>query len=216
MASRSVAPLMQQIADVVTVNGTTRGVAVDQTGAPQERAKVKAKVKRALHQEEKAALKDLPVVIGRGAGVEATEEVDITEDPTVDPQEIRKMVMLPVVADLQEDFSAETSVAVEAEEDHDLKTARAKLESRSVRMDPVDHHAHATAGVVHLVHAAETLNQNLEINNRTPTRLQKPLHLLRLKKVNQCRTQPQKAVLKRYRAQVHHFYNRNMLTTFSA
>ncbi|KAJ8947415.1 hypothetical protein NQ318_009621 [Aromia moschata] len=63
-------------------------------------------------------------------------------------------------------FSAETSVAVEAEEDHDLKTARARLESRSVRTGPVDHHAHATAGVVHLVHVAETPNQNLETHSR--------------------------------------------------
>lgn len=216
MASPCEAPLTQQIEDVVIVHIITRGEDAGQArGVPREKAKVKAKAKTVPYQEEKAVHKDPPVVTGRGAGVEATGEVDTIGHLTVDPQETRtRMVTLPVVADLQEDFSAETSVAVEAEEDHDPKTARARLESRSVRTDPVDHHAHATAGVVHLVHVAETLNQNLEIH-QTP-RLQKPLHLLRLKRVSQCRTQLQKAVLKRYRAQVHHFYNHIMLTTFSA
>ncbi|KAJ8913525.1 hypothetical protein NQ315_017076 [Exocentrus adspersus] len=93
-------------------------------------------------------------------------------------------------------------MAVEVEEDHDPRTARARLESRSVRMDPVDHHAHATAGVAHHVHVAETLNQNLEVS-RIP-RLQIVLHQLRLKKVNQCRIRLQKAALRRQGAQVRH------------
>jgi hypothetical protein len=129
---------------------------------PHVRARARAKVvKTAPRREAKeaaAATDHRAVTVGRGAGAAATSAAT-TEDRTVDRrQAIRiKTEMRQEGAGHRGDSSAGTSVAEgAAEDDHILKTARARLENRLVRMDPVDNNVPAIVDADHHVRVAET------------------------------------------------------------
>lgn len=153
-----------------TVNGTTLVVAEDLVLAVDHLERVKARVKAVkmalrLVAKEAAAATDHHAATGQGAGAAATL-ADTIEERTVDRhQAIKiKMGMRREGADHREDFSAETSVAEEeAEDDLCLKTARARLENRLVRMDPEDNNVPATVDADHHVLVAETPSPSPEI-----------------------------------------------------
>jgi len=162
---------MLPTAEGVTANGTTREVVEEDVAEEaeaadiREKAKVMARMERNLAAKEAKAAKDRADPrddLGRGAGAEAMAVMDITEDLIAVPPVIRiKMAMLLVVVPRPVGSYAGTSVVTEAATDHVPRTARARLESRTVKMDLVGHHVHATAGVAHHVHEAGTLSQSL-------------------------------------------------------
>jgi len=209
MEKLSEAHHMQQTSVVDTVNGIIPEEAevapeeVVQEGGLKRKAKVKGKLKTVLYLEEKEAVMFF-VDIDLGGAVAVTAAAAMVIDHSV--VDLRVVVKIMEkdqgVEDPQEgSLEAETSVEVDVVEDAPvLRTVKAEdraLLKLLFKMDLVDHHAHATVVADHHVRAVATPSPSLQIVNQ----LKKQLHLLTLKRVSLCRTQPLKARLKRSHAE---------------